>query len=643
MTKKIISTIFLLLILSVSVFAGGNYSAKNAAEERDLITGIYPYNAVVLKDNYCYGDGNGGICDYRVNISSQNGSLSGIRIQNENDKWNASTTSNGLLYPRERQSLTNHEQTFAWFGQSLPETMPGKDFLRVAFDGFEEGMEMTSVKLGDLNSLDPSTKGGIEYTDANFFALHKIPFALELDDSESGSTFQFDNQTLWYKVEYGISQSSQNDYWIGIENQDFVNERKWTITDVNSDNNSARIEIQYYGAPQVYHVGEVIEADGVAYTLQFVAEPNRVVITADGAIEFRENNSIGTLLYNTLGDANDDTYGKLLFNEDTLFYPIQNSFPRLSLPAQSGIQVMYAVNPMKSLNRLWLVLGAQEFSVENENVMQFQGTAIANAGGTEDGNIDAYYYVPKDSDFNSSETFANSTYYFVAHFSLLKQGITKVNAFIDTADGHPLGPFPNSNLSYYSSDALVNTYGSTYVPLTTGTHETFLQKIYRDNGDRIEVNNTEFSMELAEDNNKQVEFRIGRENNEKLYSRSLHSQPGNYELDNEVLTKAQLSFLKRMQMFPLNSTLPYGIIAEEKIMVSADARMDTSSDVKDLTASIESHELGYNIDFSSPLTAQMLAQKPAMPFFGQKYRIIDFDLNSGNKFITIIPTGTKTK
>ncbi|MFH1587846.1 MAG: Ig-like domain-containing protein [Candidatus Diapherotrites archaeon] len=341
-----------------------------------------------------------------------------------------------------------------------------------------------TMKLGDYDSSN-STSSGIEFKDSQNI-VHRIPFALELDDSEEGSTFEFDSKTIWFKVNYGSSSSFMRDYNLTVNNQDYINERKWTINSV--DFNSAEINIEGIGT-QIVLAGNTFLADGMPFILNSIQPGNSLQVSVDGVIEFRKNNSTGTLSYNTKGDSSDNSYGKMIFSED-MISDATPSLYGLRLQGQNDYPIYYAVKPAKMLNRLWLMLAVQSLSIKNSSI-NFSGTSLPNASGIEDGVIDALYYTPKDSDFDITNSFTDPAHYLVAHF------IQENNKYyIDTQDGQPIGSFTNSNLSYYAYDALINTQGTSYQQLKTGSHPSFIQETTNSQGEFFKVDSEAFYIYL---------------------------------------------------------------------------------------------------------------------------------------------------
>ncbi|MCR4368319.1 MAG: S-layer protein [archaeon] len=473
-----------------------------------------------------------GIYDYTVSLTVSGNSLDKIKISNSRDKWNNSSSSNGPLYPtKSGQSLTDMEGDTATFGQALEEGSLGKGFAKVEFLGFEGKEEMTTVEFGnEVAGLDTSADGGVSFRGADD-AEHKLPFSLELDDTETGGTFLFDSKTIWYDVNYGAGTSAANDLNFSVTTGDYVNGRLWTVTNLAGADGNVQINVEGIGDLNVevvnlgfddinMTISDSFSIDGVTYTISdtnILAGTGDVAVSVDGEIIFRKTNSTGTRLFNVGGDEADLSYGKLYFSEDKVFDG--NAVTAGGNPVNIGLQgngdraFYYAVYPAKALNRLWILLdadrlGAAESNViQNDKILKFLGTNNPNTSGyTETKGIgeDFYsggatqrqvlagnslwtgHYVPQDTDYNSNAAYSDTTAFFVAEFQLddvVSNG--DLNVYIDTRDAGALGTFTNSNLSGYSTDADFN--GTPTWNLQSGSSSSYLQAAYTDAGAKAQV------------------------------------------------------------------------------------------------------------------------------------------------------------
>ncbi|MFH1391773.1 MAG: S-layer protein [Candidatus Diapherotrites archaeon] len=479
-----------------------------------------------------------GIYDYSVALTVSGNSLDKIKVVNSREKWNNSSASNGALTPTTAgQSLTGAESNTAVFGQALEEGILGKGFAKVEFLGFETKEELTTLEFGrGVTGLDTSAKGGVSFRGADD-AAHSLPFALELDDAESGATFLFDSKTIWYDVNYGTSSTTAGDLNFYVATGDYVNGRTWTIAETGQaaeDDANVSITVQGIGAivnntatglDTNLSIGNSFAVDGVTYTIRdnnVITGTQDVSIGVDGEIVFRKTNSTGTQLFNIGGDSTDQTYGKMYITEDKIFdgnAVTANGVPvNVGLVGNSDRKFYYAVNPAKTLNRLWLmldadILGSDESGlIQNSKEIIFLGTnnpevastyveekgigldfirggdaAIdESAGGVSyrkrtSNSLWTGHYVPQDSDFNSIANYADSTAYFVAEF-LVNDNVSTgdFNVYIDTKDGGGLGSFTNSNLSGYSTSMDFN--GTTSWNLQEGTSSSYLPAAYTDAG-----------------------------------------------------------------------------------------------------------------------------------------------------------------
>ena len=441
-----------------------------------------------------------GIYDYVVSITASGTKLQKIKITNSREKWNNSTSTRGPMYPTNSgQSLTGKTGTVATYGQILGDGTLGKGYASAEFLGFEGKEEMTTVTIGNsVTGLDSGAKGGIEFRGADD-ALHQIPFALELDDSETGSTFVFDGKTIWYDVNYGTSSSPGTNYDLNflVRNGDYVNGRNWTITYVGGD--YLRVNVEGWGYFMARNIFPTyVTIDGVNYSVERITNTlTDTLVRTDASIEFRHDNSTGSLIYNQKGNTSSQSYGKMFLSDGLTFDG--NSITAASAPVNIGIagngdrKTYYAVRAGQSINRLWLLLdngflGADESNkIQNGKQIIFRGTAVPNEDGTETGVVNRFYYVPQDTDFNSAGIYSNSSAYFVAKFQAvdMEPGSTVpkfINVYIDTKNGGNIGPFTNSNLSYFTADAENVEAGFIKWSLKSGNASDYLKAAYTDAG-----------------------------------------------------------------------------------------------------------------------------------------------------------------
>ena len=464
-----------------------------------------------------------GVYDYTVSITTSGNFLQVIKISNSRDKWNNSSSSNGPLYPTTSgQSLTGKAtDTEAVYGEALPEDTAGKGIAKVSFAGWEANQERSSIEIGKVSGLSSDAIGGLKFR-GNDDALHTIPLAQELSWGTDPSTFSFDGQTIWYdlNVATGASDSTTvgtSDVNFIVKSGDYVNGRQWTLAweasldplniahDLNLSIGGGSYNNAGYGNPSATTLRDhnTFTVDDVNFTLEdanYGGTNNTAIVSADGSLELRKSSNTGTLLYNTSGDTTDQTYGKFYFNDDLVFDGNIQGGATILLQGNQGSAgkgVYYAVNPARTLNRLWFMLAGQTLGtgesslVENSKFLQFQGMNVTPNDGTYTEvfkNADYNYFVPQQTDFNSSGNFSSSNAYFIATFLAddLLTGSGTFFAHIDGKDGALLGPFPNTNLSAYTHDANYN--GTPSITLTSGTQADYLQGAYTDDGSKATLN-----------------------------------------------------------------------------------------------------------------------------------------------------------
>ncbi len=474
-----------------------------------------------------------GVYDYTVNITSSGNSLQRIKISNSREKWNNTNP----LYPTSAgQSLTGKTGSEAVFGNKLADGTLGKDFAKVAFLGWENKEEMTSIQIGkNIAGLDSTAKGGIKFKGADD-TEHVIPFALELDDSETGATLLFDTKSIWFDVNYGPSSSLSKDINVLVSSGDLVNGRTWTVSNPSgSSDGNGTITVEGIGplkAPgsndaNVYDTN-IYRIDGVNYKVMDANySTTQVMVAVDTVLRFKKDTSSGADIYNTGGDTTDNSYGRMFADQNQVVDG--NAVTLGGVPAAAlGLQgngdkkFYYAVYPATALNRLWVMLTADQLGSDESSVIQnnkkiaFVGTNFpTNSDFTEvalsNSNIDANnfsigggaaqvipasstsatarYYIPKDTDFNSAAAYSNSNAYFVANF-VVNDAVSggQFIAHIDTADGGGLGPFSNTNLSGYSTDLDYNAASPLNWSLTEGTQSNYLKSGYSDAGSKASLN-----------------------------------------------------------------------------------------------------------------------------------------------------------
>ncbi len=493
-----------------------------------------------------------GIYDYVVGLTvTGTTKLQKIKITNSREKWNNSSATKGPLYPTNSgQSLNGKSGNTAVFGDALEEGTLGKGFAKAEFLGFEAKEELTTVTIGNsVGSLDSSAKGGINFRGFDD-AEHNVPFSLELDDSETGSTFSFDGKTIWYDVNYGVSSSAgaNNDLNFTVNSLDVINGRGWTITDANTsvgNDENITISVEGVGAFPLLLMNSSFVVDDVNYV---VADSNNgtalsVNISVDGEIIFKKDNSTGTLLYNTatttLGTGNattDNAYSRMYFTDGKTFDGNSISATtvvpvNIGLPGNGDRKVYYAVRTGQTINRLWMlldadILGSDETStIQNSKVMSFLGTTvptdssytetkgISSAFESGAGNINGFvaagatargygYYVPQDTDFNSSDAYSNSLAYFVAYFSVTDNVSNgDFNVYIDTKNAGNIGSFTNSNLSAHTSDADFN--GTPTFSLKSGSDSSYLTAGYSDAGSKAWLIGSDSGVKISMPENRQ--------------------------------------------------------------------------------------------------------------------------------------------
>ena len=607
-----------------------------------------------------------GIYDYTVTITSSGNSLQNIKISNSRDKWNISSSSNGPLYPTTLgQSLTGKPtDKEAIFGNALAEGMAGKGYARVSFAGFKTDWENSTIEIGKVSGLPSDSIGGLKYRSADD-ASHTIPMAWKVGWSDTPSSFMFDGQVIWYDLNFVTESGSDGstgskDLKFILRNDDYLNNRQVKISIPTTISDLTVTITPVDGSAIKVNLGQTFTLDSVTYRLStFDAKNSFIILAVDGSLELRRQSNTGTQLYNTKGDTTDQTYGKLYFNDDKIN---ENAILMQDSRATSGKGVYYVINPARTLSRFWFMLKAQTFGtgesnvIENGKVLEFKGTAVpTNDTFMEDSRLTGdYYFIPQSTDFNSEARFGSGNAYFVADFKIsgLQSGSSYATVYIDGRDGALLGPFPNSNLNYYSNDMFFN--GSPSITLTSGSQSNYYQAAYADNGAKAWLNGNDSVIFKIPEKAENVIICVSGPNStdcktgSKSYDVPLRSGTGvevmaNDSGDSNTLSDAQLTHLYNKAVIikvDNNVTTP---TLTERIGVKVDAKMDTTQDIKDLVAYVESGDFFYKIKLNGTTGIDLGTttftdtgddDRVIIPFFGTEYELVEANL-TGTQYVKL--------
>ncbi|MFH1586306.1 MAG: dockerin type I domain-containing protein [Candidatus Diapherotrites archaeon] len=342
----------------------------------------------------------------------------------------------------------------------------------------------TTIKIGrDVEGLDYIAEaGGISFRGADD-TQHNIPFYLKpTNNGFTGGAFLFDGRTIWYKIDDGSSYMS--DLNITLRPGDYLNENLIlyiTYTAPSNTTVTSGIGSHNIGA------NNTITIDGISYIVTGgISNGNNgtVYLTAEGYLELRMSNSTGTVIYNRQGDTSDESYGKLYFNQNEVVDLSSNR--NIGLRGNGDRRFYYAFKYAGDYNaaaQVYLMLDADKMGADESNLIQygktleFMGTAVPKHGniGGESEYITHTSFIPKDWDFNTSNIYTDPAAYFVAQVKVSDpQANGDITAYINTDDGTLLGPFPNSNLSYYYGDLIFD--GDPYFRLLSGSFSGFAQE-----------------------------------------------------------------------------------------------------------------------------------------------------------------------
>ncbi|MFH1587318.1 MAG: S-layer protein [Candidatus Diapherotrites archaeon] len=460
-----------------------------------------------------------GIYDYTVTITTSGNYLQKIKVQNSRDTWNNSSTGNGPLFPTAAgQSLTGNTGNSAVFGQSLADGTLGKGYASVEYYGFEANQEKTVIEFGqNVTGLDSTAAaGGLAFRGADDTS-HNLPFYLKVNNPGlSGSSFLFDTKTIWYKIDDG-TQSSNTDLNITVAEGDYVNGVAWTTIDYNgSYGNFEDLNItttdgildtnSFFGGNSA---DTRISIGDVNYTILGAAS-DRVFIKPDAWIEFRQQGSTGTLINNVSGDEADETYGKLLYNFNVV-HDVNVTANNINLKGNGERIFNYAFKDPRDANTsipdVYLMLDNQQlggaaegYLIQNNKAISYLGTAIpANDGTyTETWDRDLSAFIPKTSDFNTlANVYTDPNAYLISTFIVDDEvSLGDFNVYVDNSDGGNVGPFTNSNLTFFTKDV---DYNGTQLSwnLQSGTVSNYIQAAYTDAGTKVELLDDDAGVKLT--------------------------------------------------------------------------------------------------------------------------------------------------
>jgi len=491
----------------------GYVEVTKGTDTVELYSGsIYPYDSSHTSSS-----------PYKATITagtSDANSLYSLKIANSAEVWDSEdggTFDLGPLYPaRTGQSLQDNEGNTASFLETLPEGTQGKGFATVEFMGFEGDEEKTTVEFG--KSAVAGT-GGIKFVDEDG-DTREIPYYIQVNDSNSGEIFQFEDKDFWAEARYataagGDGKAGTYDYNVSVTTGDIVNGRIWTISGGDANVSLAVAAVGAMGDPidadgaLGYSVWDlnVISVDGVNYKIQDAntgAAAATMIVSVDLAFELKQGtDNTGTEFFNASGSTSTDNL--LLLTHASTFDSNADGLGVKLYGSDSARYVEYSAqyNSTNGNEKLWLLLDAQAFgnggtdnTIQNAHAVSFLGTSVPTTStytevegiratqGTEFEGVSATsgafsYYVPKSTDFNNDSANSASEAYFVAEFQVNSAvDSSDFNVYIDTADATGIGPFPSTNLSAFADD--VEYLGTPAWTLQGGSQSTYLSAGYTD-------------------------------------------------------------------------------------------------------------------------------------------------------------------
>lgn len=472
-------------------------------------------NVVELYDTkgYPYDSTDTGPYDWKVSISLDGNMVDTICIVNSSKLWNDTNP----VYAQ-YGALTSAGQDGPYevgFLEGLPEGTDGKDYAKVTFQGLEQDESNTQIKIGEKSNIAGYEVPTIQYTDSTD-ADHTIPMYIQLPATTTGSTFEFDGQTIYYIVNKGDNDADANATSgmvdLNVAKGDTVN---GVGIDVNFgagvDGGSARADVTSLGTNtdmnvQIQNfdlnVGNTGDLNGMAFqvkdtnacgsfntTAAACTDTNHAAIQFDGNVMFRKSTSTGEIFSTTAGTFVSTT--DMLTS--TWYYDDLNTSGTLGpafyinpvwLRGANDKDYKYALAVSETYNKVYLLLDqSTAFDVQYDKDIKFNGTdrfeggmintnAPGNTyiklpvenwtypspvGAGADANSVTYFY-PDELEFSGS---SSDNSFMVASIGIEtddEDGATyDANVYVDTrsSEGGAI-TLPNNNLSVYTSDVNVN-------------------------------------------------------------------------------------------------------------------------------------------------------------------------------------------
>lgn len=499
---------------SVNVLVGSNIIDLDA----DL---GYPYDSSVTS-SFPYE------VDFTYGGTTDGNFVTTISIKNGTERWRDGGSTHPPLYPSESgQALTTAGETGvheAAFLGNLAEGALGKDLFKIEFKGLETNESVNTIKFYNHT---------LEYNDVSD-RHHVLPLSIQLaKDQTGGSSFQFDNRTLYFA-------SDTTDRYIDLNTSGTLNGVKVLRSNAyhqNAPDGLRNVLFPFGSAIDVnVLVNGVVDINGSYFVLTDgnagVNDSNgTVMLRADGNVTFSTaaiSSSTATDYLESWVDANGVTHYDLLWNNvETTNYVAYNGNP-VTLKGQDDVTYNYALFADSSdTGDLYLLLDSS--SVLNGRFdadLNFHGTNLVEdanyiSSQPADGNASVGlsvvagtaganrpYYWPNQSDFGGGV----SNLYYIARFGVETAGDVASAAeatadfdtlvYIDTSVSGGYAPaLPNTNLTYpgydlnYNSTRKASDYPATAVsdgsqsfnmdsdPTTT----TLQNKMYNDYGTYFEI------------------------------------------------------------------------------------------------------------------------------------------------------------
>lgn len=301
----------------------------------------------------------------------------------------------------------------------------------------EPPAEEATVTIGEKINVAGYEVPMFSYFDADSVS-HEIPFYIQLPATTTGSTFEFDGQTIYYIVNKG-------------------------------DN----------------------DADGKSNIVEVVAD-GQVTDSRDGNVMFRKLNSTGDIFTTAVGTfASTPNTNTTTHYYDALSSVVSEgelgNLGSVWLRGANDKDYKYTLAVSETYNKVFLLFkGGQWRDMQYGNQFNCCSTDV-----NEDGRLDYTYFLPDELEFGGS---SSDNSFYVAHFVINPKSseTAVIRSYIDTRYSGKIITLPNNNLSSYTRSVIA---GATRLDEDPGTSNQ-PSETTMPGGTHVSLNNQELSVEI---------------------------------------------------------------------------------------------------------------------------------------------------